>query len=98
MERDGVADGVFSFLSASKKMSSGDASLACCPTRSAFSKTGLGSRFSGDGASAEVSLSSKTDRPFDLVFSGTDFERFFWKNFGIGRAEAAGDAWKVGPA
>ena len=89
---------VFSSLSAWKKMSSGDASLACFPTRSAFSWTGLGSLFSGDGASAETSLSSNTDRPLGWVVSGTDFDRLFWKNFGIGRDEAAGDAWKVGPA
>lgn len=61
--------------------------------------TGIGARDgdAGDGlgeaAESELSSGGGVGGP-ERVFAGTDLDR----NLGIGRAEGAGEAWKVGPA
>lgn len=76
-----------SCLSALKKMSSGDLSLdrAC---GAALSKDGEGALSFVDSASSFACIE------LVVVGGGTDLEA----NLGIGRFEAAGEAWKVGPA
>lgn len=76
-----------SCLSALKKMSSGDLSLA----------RGCGAALSndGEGALSFVDSASSLDcKELLVVTGGTDLEA----NLGIGRFAAAGEAWKVGPA
>lgn len=47
----------------------------------------------GEDPESEPSSGGGVGGP-DCVFAGTDLER----NLGIGRADGAGEAWKVGPA
>ena len=58
---------------------------------------GMGAPRDGDGegeeAESEPSSGGGVGGP-ECVLGGTDLER----NFGMGRAEGAGEAWKVGPA
>jgi len=82
----------FACLSARKNISSGDSSPIFGFDR--------GLMFSRDGDSSLPELESGGSwsimlfRLFVLSTFGTDFE----KNFGIGREDAAGEAWNVGPA
>lgn len=73
--------------SALKKMSSGDLSLdrAC---GAALSREGEGALSLVDSASSLACMELL------VATGGTDLEA----NLGIGRFEAAGEAWKVGPA
>jgi hypothetical protein len=76
--------------SALKSKSSGDSSFL------AGIVTGAREGDGGDGETEEVEseASSGLGGPA-RVLAGTDLDR---RNFGFGRAEAAGEAWKVGPA
>jgi len=76
-----------SCLSALKKMSSGDRSLEIC-CGATLSKDGEGALSFVDSASSFACIE------LAVVTGGTDLEA----NLGIGRFEAAGEAWKVGPA